>query len=100
MRAAADVRAAAPLVWRQRASRADEASTGASSHSDHRTPAVSQPAVARAESAPAASQLRVPTAREAAPALTFDGPALDRLAEDVMQRIDRRMRIERERRGL
>jgi hypothetical protein len=30
----------------------------------------------------------------------FEGPALDRLADDVMQRIDRRVRIERERRGL
>ncbi len=30
----------------------------------------------------------------------LDGAAIDRLAEDVMQRIDRRMRIERERRGL
>jgi hypothetical protein len=32
--------------------------------------------------------------------LKLDGPAIDRLAEDVMQRIDRRIRIERERRGM
>jgi hypothetical protein len=32
--------------------------------------------------------------------LNLDGPAIDRLAEDVMHRIDRRLRIERERRGL
>jgi hypothetical protein len=32
--------------------------------------------------------------------MKLDGPAIDRLAEDVMQRIDRRLRIERERRGL
>jgi hypothetical protein len=32
--------------------------------------------------------------------LNLDGPAIDRLAEDVMSRIDRRLRIERERRGL
>jgi hypothetical protein len=32
--------------------------------------------------------------------VTIEGPALDRLAEDVMQRIDRRLRIERERRGM
>jgi hypothetical protein len=32
--------------------------------------------------------------------LPLSGPAIDRLAEDVMQRIERRIRIERERRGL
>jgi hypothetical protein len=32
--------------------------------------------------------------------LNLDGAAIDRLAEDVMHRIDRRLRIERERRGL
>jgi hypothetical protein len=44
------------------------------------------------------------TARTAAEteraALALTGPAMDRLAEDVMQRIERRIRIERERRGL
>jgi hypothetical protein len=30
----------------------------------------------------------------------LSGPALDRLAEDVLRRVDKRMRIERERRGL
>jgi hypothetical protein len=30
----------------------------------------------------------------------LSGPAIDRLAEDVMHRIERRIRIERERRGL
>jgi hypothetical protein len=43
---------------------------------------------------------RLVTRTDAAPTLAFDGPALDRLAEDVMSRIDRRIRIERERRGL
>jgi hypothetical protein len=37
-------------------------------------------------------------ARAAMPPLS--GPVMDRLADDVMQRIERRMRIERERRGL
>jgi len=32
--------------------------------------------------------------------LPLSGPAIDRLAEDVMYRIERRIRIERERRGL
>jgi hypothetical protein len=30
----------------------------------------------------------------------FDGPLLDRLTEDVIRRVDRRARVERERRGL
>jgi hypothetical protein len=34
------------------------------------------------------------------PVLALDGPIIDRLAEDVMQRIERRLRIERERRGI
>jgi hypothetical protein len=51
-------------------------------------------------STPSTSSSRVVTRTDAAPTLAFDGPALDRLAEDVMSRIDRRIRIERERRGL
>jgi hypothetical protein len=34
------------------------------------------------------------------PPLVLTGPVVDRLAEDVIARIERRMRIERERRGL
>jgi hypothetical protein len=34
------------------------------------------------------------------PAFSLDGTAIDRLADDVMQRIERRLRIERERRGM
>ena len=42
------------------------------------------------------------TAVNRAPAATpaLSGPAIDRLAEDVMRRIERRIRIERERRGV
>ena len=41
-----------------------------------------------------------PAAGVPAAVLRLEGPALDRLAEDVMQRIERRVRIERERRGM
>jgi hypothetical protein len=40
-------------------------------------------------------------ARMVAPAATtFDAAAVDRLTDDIVHRIERRMRIERERRGL
>lgn len=39
-------------------------------------------------------------AQPAAGKLSLDAATVDRLAEDVMQRIDRRLRIERERRGM
>jgi hypothetical protein len=52
---------------------------------------------------PAASS-PIPTARAAVESgravLPLSGPAIDHLAEDVMRRIERRIRIERERRGL
>lgn len=55
-----------------------------------------QPAVSPAPAtAPAASR-----PRETAGALSLDATVIDRLAETVMQRIDRRIRIERERRGV
>jgi hypothetical protein len=38
--------------------------------------------------------------RDTSSAPALDGPAIDRLADNVMQRIERRIRIERERRGL
>ena len=44
---------------------------------------------------PAAGTERVRTAM-----MPLSGPAIDRLAEDVLQRFERRIRIERERRGL
>jgi hypothetical protein len=51
-------------------------------------------------SAPSSTSMARATdvARTAMPPLS--GPVMDRLAEDVMQRIERRIRIERERRGL
>ena len=43
---------------------------------------------------------KVNAARDKAAPLTLDPSTIDRLADNVMQRIDRRVRIERERRGL
>ena len=48
----------------------------------------------------AQAQPTVSTARDHAAPLALDPSAIDRLADNVMQRIDRRIRIERERRGL
>jgi hypothetical protein len=45
------------------------------------------------------SPAAVPAAAAPAP-VRFEGPAMDRLAEDVMKRIERHLRIERERRGI
>jgi hypothetical protein len=50
------------------------------------------------ETPPVAASRARPPATSASTAL--DPALLDRLAEDVMQRLDRRLRIERERRGL
>jgi len=93
------IRRASPIVWRrvQPVAKPDaevqpiaggpgSARTAVVARSDSLAPATttSAPAVAAPPSRPVA----------------FEGPALDRLAEDVMQRIDRRLRIERERRGM
>jgi hypothetical protein len=48
--------------------------------------------------APAQPDVRAP--RDKAAPLALDPSTIDRLADNVMQRIDRRIRIERERRGL
>jgi hypothetical protein len=49
---------------------------------------------------PAAAVVPAAVARVAPPPPALDRAAIDRLADDVMQRIERRIRIERERRGL
>jgi hypothetical protein len=41
-----------------------------------------------------------PPSRESAVPLRLDAATVDRLADDVIHRIERRIRIERERRGL
>jgi hypothetical protein len=55
--------------------------------------------VAIGSSTPAATT-HAPRPDRTSPVLTMDRSTLDRLADNVMQRIERRVRIERERRGL
>jgi hypothetical protein len=67
--------------------------TPATTHIEHTTVAAAAPTVARAAQ-PAAHSARA----VAAPAL--DRAVTDRLADEVIRRIERRVRIERERRGI
>jgi hypothetical protein len=84
-----------PIVWRKAQSNSDPSLPPAAQFEG----ATSRPGAAPV-SVHAAEPARSITNAAATPALKLDGPALDRLAEDVMKRIDRRMRIERERRGI
>jgi len=72
---------------------------------DHAIPSAATAVTAGFRSENAASTAPPPSMRAAtesarSTALPLSGPAIDRLAEDVMYRIERRIRIERERRGL
>jgi hypothetical protein len=66
--------------------------------------AAEQPVAPRLQAAavPAegAQEPRTGVPRERSSAVALDASTIDRLADNVMQRIDRRIRIERERRGL
>ena len=48
----------------------------------------------------ASAERKASAPRERAVPLALDPATIDRLADNVMQRIDRRIRVERERRGL
>jgi len=89
----------APLVWRQAASRGEETL---------RTPQGPVPALREAPAPRAALPVREgqpPRAPAASPPPPSSMPRLDaafvdRLAEDVIRRVEKRARVERERRGL
>lgn len=91
--------AAVPMEWRTAAAKqadAPRARAAARPSIVEAAAPMPQPAVSPAPAtAPAASR-----PRETAGALPLDASVIDRLAETVMQRIDRRIRIERERRGV
>lgn len=90
---------AASLVWR-RTQAADDRNETPARPSIHQTRASVRTDRSNDPPSPAAmTAVRSATSAPAA-ALKLDGPAIDRLTEDVIERIDRRMRIERERRGL
>jgi hypothetical protein len=85
------------MQWRQGAL-AREESPQAEASATLPFAAQNQPAAAPEAGAFTAAASR-PVVQLPAPA-RLEGPALDRLAEDVIQRIERRIRIERERRGI
>lgn len=93
----------APLVWRIEPSHAALAAAewpgGASAGT--MAPAAA-PAIARAAPATAYATAHLPAhqTREAVRANLMDPAIADRLAEDVIRRVEKRLRIERERRGL
>ena len=88
------------LIWRKdRPSRADAARDVASSESQ----AAGRPAmttVAGTTAAQPLSQPERPLTRKPMSLSDLEPSFVDRLAEDVIRRVERRARIERERRGL
>lgn len=86
--------AAVPTFWRSRDSAESSPSEMHSSASrvERHPQLLSSPATSKSKAplTPAPHQL----------AWKLDGPAVDRLAEDIMSRIERRTRIERQKRGL
>jgi hypothetical protein len=91
------------LIWQRPATpaaprteaEADAADTASPSASNK---AASTPALAQATAARTASATQ--QLRDALGTKLFDGAFTERLADDVMRRVEKRMRIERERRGL
>lgn len=86
----------APLVWRCAAPAAAAGERGSSAREQPLESVFARKAAASlAPQAPAIhEQLQAPRAA------ALDAAFVDRLAEDVMRRMDKRLRIERERRGL
>jgi hypothetical protein len=94
--------AATPLVWRKSTSAAreqfDEQSIAESDSTPSRTRSSSPAPISNA--APPTPAITAQQAREAVRANLLDSAVADRLADDVIRRVEKRMRIERERRGL
>jgi len=88
-----------PLVWRRAAGRADEPTVLPVTSDRRGAPVVAGRVDGATPSSPAVELRPLPPPPAPAP-LVLTGPAVDRLAEDVIARIERRARIERERRGL
>jgi hypothetical protein len=99
----AAMRATPDLVWRQAARASGQASPephGAIGAPGPRgAAAVQRSAAVRETASPIAFAATAPRST-ASTAPAYDAAFVDRLAEDVMRRVERRVRIERERRGL
>ena len=97
--AGAAIRQTVPIVWRS-APHAP-AMTDSESPTGQSDEAMAQPTAPSSSPRNHSSAIKsADFAKPGSTVLKLDGPVLDKLAEDVMQRIDRRMRIERERRGM
>ncbi len=96
-------RATPDLMWRQAArasgSAAPEPHDGIGASGRQSGGAVQRSSIARETAAPIAVSAAAPRSTVAS-APAYDAAFVDRLAEDVMRRVERRVRIERERRGL
>lgn len=92
----------APLVWRKASAAPDEAASRAVAAPRGAPPSAAghvdgAPPVTRASALEPPPRLAPPPSP---PPFALTGPVVDRLAEDVIARIERRARIDRERRGL
>ncbi|HVC12448.1 MAG TPA: hypothetical protein VNE59_12470 [Burkholderiales bacterium] len=89
------------LVWRRAAPQAAD-SRAAMRDSISALPATSRSSAVPGDPirSPAPAPAAVPGAREALRGAALDPALADRLADDVVRRVERRMRIERERRGV
>jgi hypothetical protein len=94
---ARELAATAPLVWRKSAPVAHELTAPAQAVA-HSAAAVTAPPAPPA--AVRASKIDMQQAREVLRTTLVEDSVVDRLADDVMKRVDKRLRIERERRGL
>lgn len=88
-----------PMVWRQ-SSRAEASADAGAALQPGETGGLRSTAPAAATASAPRSPKTAGGAAPAPAALTFDALVMDRLAEDVLRRIERRVRIERERRGM
>lgn len=86
-----------PLVWRKAAPSAPFRSEAVDAATTSSASSTALPAIQAA--APAAPTSMPQQVREAVRANLLDGAVADRFAEDVIRRVEKRMRIERERRG-
>lgn len=86
------------LVWRAQHSAAANASDGMMVVSGSTT--LAAPATMSRSPAPATAAARVIAESEKARRASLDPALVDRLTEDVIRRVERRVRIERERRGI
>jgi hypothetical protein len=96
-------RHATSLVWQRQATPSAAASSEAneSAFADSRLAAVPANANLSATAIGSQAQARIrQVTQEAQRALLLDSALTERLADDVLRRVDKRLRIERERRGL